>query len=318
MPRKITPEEYKDIFKEKYPNYELLSDYNGDKNYIKVRCKIDGNEWNTKPNWLKQGAGCQICYNNRRGEKTKKTNEEFIKEAIELHGNKYDYSKVEYVNNHTKVCIICPEHGEFMQKPCKHLLKQGCPICGDKQNGINKRITLNDFITRCNEIHENKYDYSNVIYEGWDKQIIIICPEHGEFIQNAGAHLSGHGCPMCHQSKLESKIRKLLLTNNINFEPQYRSKWLGRQSLDFFLPDYNIAIECQGTQHYNKETIRWNQYDFNTIIERDLKKSKKCIKNNIKIIYFCPDKTALASNLFYTKENTVINETDLLKMINFI
>ena len=51
----------------------------------------------------------------------KKTKEEFIKEATEKHGDKYDYSKVHYVNSKTKVCIICPEHGEFWQEASGHL-----------------------------------------------------------------------------------------------------------------------------------------------------------------------------------------------------
>ena len=96
MPRKITPEEYRRLFSVNYPDYELLTDYSGDKNYITVRCKIDGNMWKTKPNWLKQGAGCQKCYDRRRGETTKLGKENFIKKAKEIHGNKYDYSIVDY------------------------------------------------------------------------------------------------------------------------------------------------------------------------------------------------------------------------------
>lgn len=57
------------------------------------------------------------------------TKQEFIEKARAKHGCKYDYSKVEYINNHTKVCIICPEHGEFWQTPNKHLSGQGCPKC---------------------------------------------------------------------------------------------------------------------------------------------------------------------------------------------
>ena len=54
--------------------------------------------------------------------------ENFINKAKKIHGDKYDYSKVEYVNNHTKVCVICPKHGEFWQRPKPHLSKHGCPI----------------------------------------------------------------------------------------------------------------------------------------------------------------------------------------------
>ena len=63
------------------------------------------------------------------GRTKKKTTEEFIKEAKEINGNKYDYSKVVYVNQLTEVCIICPIHGEFWQKPKNHLKGRGCPKC---------------------------------------------------------------------------------------------------------------------------------------------------------------------------------------------
>lgn len=59
----------------------------------------------------------------------KLTTEEFIEKARKVHVDKYDYSKVEYVNNLTKVCIICPKHGEFWQTPNNHLSGKGCPIC---------------------------------------------------------------------------------------------------------------------------------------------------------------------------------------------
>ena len=53
----------------------------------------------------------------------------FIKKSHIVHGNKYDYSKVEYVNNGDKVCIICPEHGEFWQTKFDHTHGLGCPKC---------------------------------------------------------------------------------------------------------------------------------------------------------------------------------------------
>ena len=207
MPKKITPEEYKIFFSENYPDYELLSDYSGDKGYITVRCKLDGNIWKTKPNWLKHGAGCQKCYDRIRGNTTRLANDEFIKHAREIHGDKYDYSKTNYKNNKTHVIVTCPKHGDFLIRPDKHIsLKQGCSKCADEENGLKKRISQEEFIDRCSKIHNNKYDYSKVNYQGWNKPIIIICPKHGEFVQIAGVHLQGCGCPICNESHLEKKL----------------------------------------------------------------------------------------------------------------
>ena len=76
-----------------------------------------------------------------------KTTEQFISEAKAVHGDKYDYSKVEYVNTHTKVCIICPEHGEFWSIPCDHLHKHGCPHCAREcQKILVYGVGINDLL----------------------------------------------------------------------------------------------------------------------------------------------------------------------------
>ena len=109
----------------------------------------------------------------------RKTTEQFIAESKQIHKDKYDYSKSEYVNARTKVCIICPEHGEFWQLPSLHInQKCGCPEC----NGTKKR-TNEDFIREAKKIHGNKYDYSKVTYNNVNEKICIICPKHGEFWQ---------------------------------------------------------------------------------------------------------------------------------------
>lgn len=122
----------------------------------------------------------------------KLTTEEFIKKARKVHGDKYDYSKVEYLYNKTEVCIICREHGEFWQKPKNHLGGYGCPICSGR-----KKMRTIDFIKRAKQVHGNKYDYSKAEYKGNTEKVCIICPEHGEFMQRAGHHLRGVGCSKC-------------------------------------------------------------------------------------------------------------------------
>ena len=122
----------------------------------------------------------------------KLTTEDFIAKAREVHGDKYDYSKVIYVNNSTKVCIICPEHGEFWQIPSSHLKGTNCPLCCGRQF-----FTTDKFVSKAKEIHNNKYDYTKVDYQSMRKKVCIICHEHGEFWQTPEAHLNGHGCKKC-------------------------------------------------------------------------------------------------------------------------
>lgn len=126
----------------------------------------------------------------RRMKMGKKTTKEFVKEAKHVHGNKYDYSKVKYVNANTKVEFVCPKHGVFAQTPSSHLRGQGCPMCGGK-----KKLTTLEFARKAKEVHGNKYDYSKVRYTNAKSKVKIICPEHGVFEQLPSNHLSGCGCP---------------------------------------------------------------------------------------------------------------------------
>lgn len=118
----------------------------------------------------------------------------FIEKAMKKHGDRYDYSKVNYINNRTKVCIICPEHGEFQQTPDKHLRGQGCPKCCRK----NKKYTTDEFIEQAIKIHGNLYDYSETIYgKNKKEKVKIICPKHGPFLITPESHLQGSGCKYC-------------------------------------------------------------------------------------------------------------------------
>lgn len=125
------------------------------------------------------------------------TFEEFIQKAKAIHGDKYDYSKVEYVNTITKVSIVCPVHGEFLQSPKKHLYGQGCSKCHHISLANRFSLGQDEFIKRANLIHNNFYDYNEVDYINVHTHVKIICPSHGMFKQAPASHLKGHGCPVC-------------------------------------------------------------------------------------------------------------------------
>lgn len=127
----------------------------------------------------------------------KKTKEEFIEKANIIHKNKYDYSLVEYVNNKTKVKIICPRHGLFEQLPNDHENGRGCKKCADEYVSELFSMSKEEFIKRANNIHDNKYDYSLVEYKNDKTKIKIICPRHGMFEQTPASHLSESGCKEC-------------------------------------------------------------------------------------------------------------------------
>ena len=307
----------------------------------------------------------------------RKTKEEFIADARKVHGNKFDYTKVEYINNKTKVCIICPIHGEFWQYPqdhtkgvgcskcnggvshsneewlekfkkvhgeryfynikdtdklsayskieiicpkhgkfyqncMNHSLGQGCHLCADEYSAIKRSNTKEQFITNARKVHCDKYDYSKVKYINNHIEVCIICPIHGEFWQKPNVHLLNHGCPKCVCSRLETEIVNCLEDNKIEYIHQANKKilpWLKKQSLDFYLPNYDVAIECQGGQHFN--SVEWfgGVDALRKTIERDKRKRKLCEENGIKLLYY--------SNLDIEYPYFVYkNKQELIKAIN--
>ncbi len=132
----------------------------------------------------KNGKGCPQC-------QTILKNEKFIIKAKGIHSNKYDYSLVNYVKNNIKIKIICPEHGVFEQLPYAHLNGSGCPYCA------GKNFSTEEMIEKFKKVHQDKYDYSKFTYVNNYTKGIIICPEHGEFLQTPNNHKNGNGCPQC-------------------------------------------------------------------------------------------------------------------------
>lgn len=287
--KRLTQEEF---LKKAYEIYGDDYDYS-ETIYVDTRTKITvicpkHGKFTIRPNnHISQHQGCKLCgYECVSGLK-KKTYEQFVEEAKEKHKDKYTYVKDSFVDMGKEMDIVCPIHGCFGLSPTRHLQGTGCPDCAG-----NKRLTTEEFISKAKNKHGNKYIYTKVNYKGNKVKVTIICPEHGEFPQLPNDHLDGHGCPFCRKWKLEASVVEILKSKGINFIRQAHFKWLGRQSLDFYLPDYNIAIECQGIQHFEPRDFskRKNEQDsYRTFLDnqkRDKKKFLKCKEQGIDLIYY--------------------------------
>lgn len=283
----------KDFLKEANKKYQKKYDYSK-VNYIDyytkvcIICPEHGEFWQS-PSLHLRTNGCQLCSNKNRSIKKSYDTTSFIEKAKEVHGDKYNYSKVDYKGCYEKICIICPEHGEFWQKAYLHLNGQGCKLCGNLRKNLNRVKTLDMFINEANNVHKNKYNYSKVDYKNTKTKVCIICPEHGEFWQTPNNHLNGKGCPRCNESKLEKELSLFFDENNIEYEKWKKFSWLGKQSIDFFLPKFNIGIECQGIQHFEyskNEKSFFTKKLINKIKERDKRKKELCDNNGIKLLYY--------------------------------
>ena len=316
MPKKVTTQEFieksKQIHGNKY-DYSKV-EYVNNKTKVCIICPEHGEFWQIPSNHLRN-RGCPKCAGKN------KTTKEFVKEAKKIHGDKYDYSKVEYHKNFEKVCIICPIHGEFWQTPSNHLYGYGCSKCGMHRTNESRKLNTKTFIQKAQEIHGNRYDYSKVDYKDSKTKVCIICPEHGEFWQQPDNHLQGQGCPYCKQSHLENSIYTLLQRNNIIFNTQQKFDWLKNTTsfplyLDFYLPEYNIAIECQGEQHFNSIEYFGGDKGFQETLERDKLKLSLCLDNNIKILYYA-DKTVSIPE-YWNLYKIIRTEEELLNNIKKI
>lgn len=305
---KITTSEFvekaRQVHGEKY-DYSKL-EYKGTQFKVCIICPIHGEFWQ-KPYDHLRGCGCRKCGIEVSKEKQRLSDEEFLRRMKELYKDKYDFSSSVYINTDTKIKCMCHIHGEFWQTPHHLLNGVACERCGrDSMSNIKINKSSKNFEKRARAIHGNKYDYSKVEYKHNQKEICIICPEHGEFWQKPMSHLIGCGCPKCNCSKLEKNVRNFLAENKIKFEEQKTFEWLKlrkQQYLDFYLPEYNIAIECQGKQHFKPVKYFGGKNSFLKQVERDKRKNKLCKENGIDILFFSKeDYPGMITNLNDLKE----------------
>ena len=294
-----------------YYDYSLVS-YNDCNTPVKLICPKHG-EFSATPNNLLQGHACKKCGKESYSEKTKHTIEQFIEKARKIHGDKYDYSQSVYLGARKDITVICPEHGPFTQRASAHLLGQGCPKCAD-----NQKIDKEEFIRRAREIHGDKYNYSKVDYINNYTKVIITCPEHGDFEQLPHSHLKGNGCRKCYDDPLlEREVFELLKKNCILFVQQKTFDELKdkrKLKFDFYLPEYNVAIECQGIEHYKPIEFFGGVEAYNDRVKKDKMKIDFCKEHGIKLIHYSHlSKIKTDYPVIHTKKKllTEINDKDL-------
>lgn len=282
---------------------------------VTITCPEHG-DFNQTPNEHLKGCGCPKCALISRGLKRRKGNDEFIQQAREIHGDKYDYSKSEYAGAHKKVCITCPEHGDFWMEPNHHVTKgQGCPMCRAQKISQSKVKSTEQFILDAKEKHKDEnYDYSEVDYKGNKIPVILTCPEGHRFSIRPNDFLTGHGCPIC-ASKfgLSEGIVVNELKKYYNVVTQYKPDWLQSrtsfQSIDAFLPDYNIGVEYQGRQHFYSNPKFGGDEQFAILSERDKRKYTKCLEHGVKLFYisFEPQVPDTYIDTIYRNTNNLIS-----------
>ena len=245
-------EKAKLIHGDKYDYSKVDYKYNDEK--VIITCKIHGDILQT-PNHHLQGSGCGKCGVIIRSNKARKTLEEFIEKARLVHGDKYDYSKVDYKSRHTKIIVICKIHGEFEQDAGTHLCGANCYKCSVITCSEKRKITSQEFIGKARLVHGDKYDYSNVDYKKYsDENIIITCKVHGNFLQTPSNHLTSTGCLEC--SRINSAKKRTLSKDDF----VERARLVHGDKYDYSKVDYKycdipVIIVCKIHGEFMKTPI---------------------------------------------------------------
>lgn len=287
MLKKNFTERARDIHGDKYIYDKVPNEFKAN-NCVTIICPIHG-EFTQCARTHYRGHGCPYCKVEKTKNVLKLSTELFLAKYEEKFGKIYDTSLVEYKNFETPIKMVCSEHGVFEKTTHDLMRGKGCPYCGIEKSHLTKRLKSDEVFKRAIKLHNGKYFYDKFIYTRMCDKGIITCPIHGDFEQTMRKHLMGSGCPHCKSSSLEIKVKKFLEEKNIKFEYQKKFKWLGLQSLDFYLPEYNVAIECQGIQHFRPVSFGYHGdvgKRFERILIFDKKKNELCGENGVKLLYY--------------------------------
>ena len=289
MSRKLTHDEWMARYSSNiHKSLEILSQYDGQRNKIKVRCKTCGKIYYTLPSVLSSGCRCKNC-------SLVKTQEQFLKELADCNNDITPLEK--YVNDRTKILVKCNKCGHIWKGVPTHLIRgHGCSKCAHNKIGFNKRLKEEDFIKQL-KLKNPTVKYVRG-YAGLKQKATFTSTVCGHVWNTTPDNVlvNKSGCPYCNMSHGERIIFDYLSVHNINFEPQKTFNNLlglkgGKLSYDFYLQDFNILIEFQGKQHEQptslpfvarKEITAEEQFEIQK--EHDRRKKQFAKDNHIELL----------------------------------
>lgn len=246
---KISQENFIAQCKEYFPEYDYSKTiYKGRKKPVEIGCPVHGNFIRSATDKSGKGLECPKCAQNRVSKSQTFTKEDFIRDARKIHGDKYNYDKVEYKTARIKVTITCPIHGDFQQAPYVHMACKGCRKCANDKLFDERKADITHFIKKSREKHGDTYDYSLVKYVNARTRVDIVCSKHGVFSALPYVHWdTGGHCPDCtdgmsgfnnsqsgyfyiisdgditkvgiSNSKVDSRLSNVKRSSGINFKP---------------------------------------------------------------------------------------------------
>lgn len=282
---------------------------------LHLHCNNCNNEWTTTyRNLVKKKRGCKICgYNKNKNLHSKVESE--INNICTI--NNYTLEPFDYINNNTYnihlTCNTC-NHTWFTNYRLLLYSKRRCKQCYHNSLKL-QQYYVDEMVNNICELKDYKLVKSFEYVKNNTKNIELICKYNHTWISSYQYLSHGFGCPTCNQSKLEFKISKLFEKYNIIYISQYRTKWLRKQTLDFFLPEYNIAIECQGAQHFKSVEYFGGDKKFKSVLKLDQHKFELCESNDITVLYYS-DYTNLPTEYYSDIYTNVLELLNIIKLFH--
>lgn len=256
-----------EIWGDKY-DYSKV-EYVGSDTKVSILCKDHGEFLVYPSSCLKNRPVGQVicprCNKEKVAEGISLTTEQVVSRCKEIHGTKYTYEKTKYINSYTKIIITCPVHGDKEVNPQNFMRGSGCMECGNIKTGLISRNTVSKFIELASSIHDNKYDYSKVVYSGNKKPVDIVCPTHGIFSQKPNSHTTSKaGCPSCSHtfSRAEEDLRQFITSLGVINE---KIKLANRKEIDIYCPEKKVGFEYNGLQ-WHSENKRGKDYHLDKLL----------------------------------------------------
>lgn len=240
-------ERAKEIHGEQY-DYSKVK-YINSRTKVEIICPKHGSFFQTPANHI-QGSGCKKCSYESQKKTRSRSQEEFITLIKETHGNRYDYSLAVYDGDKKKVTLTCLEHNIQFKQRASSVINglDGCPECRKTKYGKHLRSSTEDFIKKATEVHGERYDYSNAVYQTNSNDIEIRCPKHGIFFQTPANHLQGQGCSACNREEREKRLQESFIshvasTHQQKYSYENISSYDAREKVEIICPEHGSFFQ---------------------------------------------------------------------------
>ena len=277
--------------------------YKNSKTNVTIGCEIHG-DFEQLAGEHMHGAGCRYCHFDHLSIIKSKGRDAFIIKAKEIHHERYDYSKVVYINGKTDVIIGCEIHGDFGQRPEVHLRGAGCDKCARASNSGKKTDTREDFIRKAKEVHGDEYGYNNVNYVNARINVDITCKIHGDFPQTPDNHLrKNYRCPSCGCtgiSKPEIEVGEFIKSLGIDIISGAKNI-IPNKDLDIYVPSHKMAIEFDGL-YWHCEVLKAKDYH--------IKKTLACEAIDIQLIHIFEDEWKHKKDIVKSRLKNILGLTE--------